>query len=170
MMKQRSLFSSSYNNSENEKNSSTTKNEWKLYIDGASRGNPGEAGAGICLYKNAEIVVQKGFYLCIATNNYAEYAALLLGLYHSFLFLPKHALLQIYSDSLLLVQQMKGLYKVKNEVLQRMHARAKELLRHKKYTFIHVLRIYNQEADRLANEGIDKKIELPKELSFLAAI
>ena len=141
---------------------------WSLFIDGASRKNPGESGAGVYVLKNDIIAFRKGYYLGHKTNNQAEYLALLLGIFYC----KKHMLPEdfvcIISDSELLIKQMKGMYKVKNPELRKYFDIACMLLQHIQHSFKHVLREKNQEADALANEGIDKRAHPPQE--FLAIL
>lgn len=143
----------------------TQSDDWALFVDGASKGNPGPAGAGVYILKNRKPFLKKGFYLQEKTNNEAEYLALLIGIF----FLKSHVLpgqrVRVVSDSELLIKQMKGLYKVKKPELQALHLIAKTELAALKVDFEHVLREKNTHADALANEGVDKKISLP--LTFL---
>jgi ribonuclease HI len=94
-------------------------------------------------------------YLGHQTNNFAEYQGLIAALEYAIKHGPKA--LKLISDSELLVRQIKGIYKVKNATLQELHGRAKELIAQLDWFSIgHALREYNQEADRLANEAMDK--------------
>lgn len=140
---------------------------WKLFIDGASRKNPGNAGAGIYLLKNDEVVLKKGYFLGNKTNNQAEYLALLLGIFYAKKYVQKNDLLLIFSDSELLVKHMKGEYKIRNAELKLLFDFAFIVLDGLHYSFCHVLRDYNVHADALANEGIDKKIKIPQEFFSL---
>lgn len=137
---------------------------WYLFIDGASKNNPGPAGLGFVLKKNNEIICQQGFYLGIKTNNQAEYLALVVGLFFSKKYLKKHDRLIIISDSQLLVRQMNGVYKVKDQFLRKLKDLAVVWLDGYSYTIEHVLRQYNTLADYMANCGVDKKISLPQEV------
>ncbi|MGE0010084.1 MAG: ribonuclease HI family protein [Candidatus Babeliales bacterium] len=141
---------------------------WTLFIDGASRKNPGIAGAGVYLLKDDMPNFQKGFYLGHKTNNQAEYLALLLGIFHAKEHLKKVDALYIISDSELLIKQMKGEYKVKNQPLKELFDIAHLLLKDVSYTLCHVRREKNIEADELANVGIDKKGKVPE--SFIALL
>lgn len=126
------------------------------YIDGGARGNPGPAGYGV-RFENAggEPIDELHGAIGIATNNVAEYRGLLAAL-EGALALGARSL-HIRSDSLLLVQQMKGVYKVKHPGLQPLHQRARELAaRFAKVTFEHVGRASNAHADRLANQAMDE--------------
>ncbi len=136
---------------------------WQLFVDGAARNNPGPAAAGIYLTHLGKVTLAHGFYLGHKTNNQAEYLALIIGL---ILIKPQveNEQLQIISDSLLLVNQVSGIYKVKNPQLQILHRKVLELLKTSNYTIKHVLRAQNQQADALANQGVDQKILLPVDL------
>lgn len=150
-MKQLSFFSS-------KPAESIEKFHWVLYIDGASRGNPGLAGAGICLLKNDSIVAKKSFFLGTKTNNQAEYMALIHGLTVFKEQEPhKRDHLTIYSDSELLVRQVKGLYKIKNLDLKQLYDTAIKLLCGIDYKIEHIRREKNCIADDLANKAIDKR-------------
>ena len=126
------------------------------YIDGGARGNPGPAGFGVRI-EQADGTLVEEFSEAIghATNNVAEYRGLLAALDWA----KAHGCrtLHVRSDSLLLVQQMLGNYKVKNAGLQPLHAKAR-LLAHEvgRVTFEHVGRSLNAHADRLANEAMDQ--------------
>lgn len=135
---------------------------WSLYIDGASRGNPGPGGAGLCLMQNSTIVCEQGFYLGKKTNNQAEYLALVLGLFFLETYIKKGDHVRIVSDSQLLVRQMQGSYKVKDLILLELKKIALDVMKSYHIEFVHVLRADNKKADELANYGIDKKIKPPK--------
>ncbi len=134
---------------------------WRISVDGASRGNPGPAGAGIFIKKDEQVFAQKGFYLGTKTNNEAEYLALVIGLLLLKKELKPEDTVQIISDSELLIKQMNKEYRVKKHELRQLYDLANLCLESVSYTCAHVLREYNQEADRLANLGVDKKISLP---------
>lgn len=127
-----------------------------IYIDGASRGNPGEAGAGAILKDGRGKTVKKiTKYLGVATNNVAEYQALLLGLKEA----KKLGATQlgIYSDSELLIKQIEGEYRVKSDNLKDLFRKAiKALKKFSRSDFFHIPREENKEADRLANRAIDE--------------
>jgi ribonuclease HI len=134
---------------------------FELFTDGASRNNPGHAGVGIFITKDKMPVEQLGFYVGIKTNNQAEYLALLLGI----LYLKKHVrpsdTVLIMSDSELMVKQLKGEYRVKNQELLRLHTIAQSMLAKLNYKVVHVMRDDNRMADRLANLGIDRATRVP---------
>jgi ribonuclease HI len=145
-----------------------TSDTYTLYIDGASRNNPGPSGAGICIKKNGQLIYANGFYLDIKTNNQAEYLALLLGLYYVLKHLQPNDTLKILSDSQLLVRQILGQYKVKDIELKKIYTLVMLILSKINYTIEHVLREYNKEADLQANYAIDKKTQLDAEfINFL---
>jgi len=131
---------------------------YALYTDGASRGNPGKAGAGIViLAPNGNIILQKGIYLGEKTNNEAEYLALLLGLKEAYRLGIKD--LFIYTDSQLIVNQMKGIYKLRAEHLKPLYEKVKQALSHFSYKILHINREKNKLADKLANLAIDQELE-----------
>jgi len=126
------------------------------HSDGGARGNPGPAGFGVVIQdETGRKVAALSEYLGHQTNNFAEYQGLIAALEYAIEHGPKA--LKLISDSELLVRQIKGIYKVKNPVLQDLHARAKELIAKLDWFSIgHALREHNQEADRLANEAMDR--------------
>src|ERR1700684_3397275 len=126
------------------------------HSDGGARGNPGPAGYGVVIQDEAgRKVAALSEYLGHQTNNFAEYQGLIAALEYAVQHGPKA--LKVISDSELLVRQIKGIYKVKNATLQELHGRAKELIAQLDWFSIgHALREHNQEADRLANEAMDK--------------
>jgi len=128
----------------------------KIYIDGASRGNPGESGAGIVIKDGKGRVFKRlRQYLGRATNNQAEYRALLLALKAS---RELGQNIRIYSDSELLVKQLKGSYRVKSKGLKPYFDEVRGLLRDfSSWEIAHIPREQNMEADALANEAIDTK-------------
>jgi len=126
------------------------------HSDGGARGNPGPSGYGVVIKDQAgKKVAALSEYLGHQTNNFAEYQGLIAALEYALLHGPKA--LKLISDSELLVRQIKGIYKVKSPTLQDLHGRAKELIAQLDWFSIgHALREHNQEADRLANEAMDK--------------
>ncbi len=130
-----------------------------LYTDGASRGNPGPAGAGAVLVdqKGREIAA-RAEYLGRCTNNAAEYRALVMGLQMAVE--NGCSELDIFLDSELIVRQLTGRYKVKNATLKPLFGQAQQLLQcFKNFSVTHVPRAKNQRADQLANQGIDGRAE-----------
>ena len=127
-----------------------------LYCDGASRGNPGPSGAGVVILdENGEQIFELSRFLDNATNNEAEYKALIRGLSAAADVGIKRV--QVFLDSELVVNQLLGTYKVRNPRLLRLYEEATSRLRlFDEYAIFHVGRELNQKADRLANEGIDR--------------
>ena len=124
-------------------------------IDGGSRGNPGPAGYGVRIQPQDADPIDLKQSLGTCTNNVAEYGALLAAL--RWAAANGCTSLHIKSDSLLLVQQMKGVYKVKHPGLQPLFEEARTLARQVgQVTFEHVRREFNTDADRLANEAMDE--------------
>ena len=138
-----------------------------MYIDGAARGNPGPAGAGIYIQKNKTEVERHSVYLGTKTNNQAEYLALALGLFFVRRAIQHDATsplaLDVVSDSELLVRQMSGEYRVKNEGIASLHVLIRSLMAGMHCTFRHVMREQNKIADKLANKGVDGKGAIPNE-------
>ena len=125
------------------------------YIDGGARGNPGPAGYGVRIEQTDGTLVEEfGEAIGVATNNVAEYRGLIAALEWA----KSHGVTRAHvrSDSLLLVQQMMGRFKVKHAGLQPLYAKAR-LLAHAigRVTFEHVRRESNTDADRLANTAMD---------------
>ena len=133
-----------------------------LHIDGASRSNPGEAGFGVYVTApdGAEVAQLYG-YLGVASNNVAEYQALLHGLRYA---LSRGARkVRVFSDSQLVVRQMSGDYRVKHPAMVPLHREAQGLARSfEEFRLEHVRREQNVEADRLANQALDEKASRPE--------
>ena len=131
--------------------------EGSLYVDGGARGNPGPAGAGGVLFDSkARRLDEFKKYLGEATNNQAEYQGLILGL--KLARENKITKLSIFMDSELIVKQVRGEYKVKNEGLKPLFEKVMKLLsKFSKYKITHILRGRNKLADALVNEAIDTK-------------
>ena len=129
------------------------------YIDGGARGNPGPAGYGVRIEDpDGTLVDQFCKSIGIATNNVAEYRGLLAALEYAAA--HGYSTVTIRSDSLLLVKQMLGEYRVKHSGLQPLHQAAKALVaRFGRATFEHVGRALNAHADRLANDAMDQSQE-----------
>jgi ribonuclease HI len=128
----------------------------RLFTDGAARGNPGPAGLGLVLEDDQGMRLWGGHrYLGTATNNQAEYLALIEGLQEAARWKPDR--LEIYLDSQLVVEQLAGRYRVKNPELRPLHARALALLGGFADSAVsHVPREKNRGADALANRAIDE--------------
>jgi|SRR5580658_10012873 ribonuclease HI len=125
------------------------------YIDGGARGNPGPAGYGVRIERPDGVLLEEfSGSIGVATNNVAEYRGLLAAL--EWAHAHGHHAVHVRSDSLLLVQQMLGNYRVKHSSLQPLHGKAR-LLAHEigRVTFEHVRRESNTRADHLANLAMD---------------
>lgn len=146
----------------------TNQHHWVISIDGASRGNPGKAGAGIVMKKDEVLFSRDGFFLGIKTNNQAEYYALLLALFFIHRYAQSHDSILIFSDSELLVKQITGRYKIKNEGLQPLFALAQSLMSTYTIQVMHVMREDNTEADTMANKGINTQHPIPD--SFISLL
>ena len=129
----------------------------KLYTDGGSRGNPGPSALGyVILDMNDGEIKKESEYLGVTTNNQAEYQGLERGLKDALAHGIKD--LEVYMDSQLIVNQVNGLYKVKNAELQPIYAAVKQLAgQFDKITFTHVPRRLNSIADGMVNECLDSQ-------------
>ena len=131
--------------------------ELTLFTDGASRNNPGEAGIGVCIMREGAHLEGIARYLGTTTNNIAEYTAAIIGLERALQLGASKVTL--FADSELMVKQLNGQYRVKNEGLKPLHARAKELIAKIGSVEIqYIPRERNKDADALANKAIDEKI------------
>lgn len=142
-----------------------------MHIDGASRGNPGKAAYAIVLARPGQPVVEEADTIGIASNNVAEYTALVEGLTLAAELGVKK--LQVFSDSELMVKQMNGEYKVKNEDLRSLYEEACQLRKQfERVTITHVRREQNKRADAIGNDALDgkprKRGEQPSEAETLA--
>lgn len=130
-----------------------------LYADGASRSNPGQASIGAALYRVEEgrpvLVAQVSEAIGHATNNVAEYRAVIEGLKTATSYEPDQLVLR--ADSQLVIRQLQGRYRVKNPALQELFAAAKKLLQaFPEYRLEHIPREDNVVADALANDALDR--------------
>lgn len=135
---------------------STPSEDAILWTDGAARGNPGPAGIGAILKSaDGEVLYTGSEYLGHTTNNVAEYRAVLLGLNGALELGVRR--IEVRADSELLIKQLKGEYRVRSPGLRPLYEEAKRLLsRFASSKLTHVRRELNGEADRLANQGIDR--------------
>jgi ribonuclease HI len=135
----------------------------KLMFDGCSRGNPGLSGAGAVIYYfDKEIWSESVFVGDNCTNNQSEYSGLILGLQKAKEYNFKY--LNVEGDSLLVINQMTGLYKCRSTNLFDLYEQAKKLASHfEKIQFNHVLRDKNKRADELSNIAVDNYLEVVKE-------
>ena len=130
----------------------------RLYSDGAARGNPGPAGAGAVLVTPEGVTVEQlGKFLGRQTNNVAEYEGVLLGLRRARELGVRS--LEVYADSQLMIRQLDGSYKVKNEGLKPLHAEASAMLKgFAKVKLVHIPREENRAADEMSNRAIDERM------------
>ncbi len=138
--------------------------EAEVYCDGASSGNPGRSGIGVVIrYKPSHslqfTVHQKSEYIGVATNNIAEYKALISGLKEAKALGIKH--IKIFLDSELLVRQINGIYRVKDLKLKPLWDEAMHLLKDFSYSIAHIPRELNKEADLLSKQAVRNHKGLP---------
>jgi ribonuclease HI/pterin-4a-carbinolamine dehydratase len=131
----------------------------KLYSDGGSRGNPGHSASGYVLMdENDTVILKSGVYLGITTNNQAEYQSLKFGLEQAQKLGAREV--DVFMDSLLVINQMKGIFKVKNRDLWPIYEAIKEHIKgFRKVTFTHVPRELNKLADAEVNETLDAEVK-----------
>ncbi len=133
-------------------------NKIELFTDGASWGNPGKAGAGVVIYDSNKKVINKfGKFIGEATNNVAEYMALIYGLEEALILGAQNITVNL--DSQLIANQLEGLYKVKEPTLKVLFDQASRLMQgFKKIEIKNIERQKNKEADKLANLAIKEAI------------
>jgi len=129
---------------------------YKIYCDGASRSNPGNASIGISIQKNNIEINNISKKIGIASNNVAEYQSLIEAL--NYCFQNKIDVVEIFLDSKLVVEQMNKNYRVKSENLINLYNDAQKLVsKIPNVKLTHIKREFNKRADQLANEALDKK-------------
>jgi ribonuclease HI len=135
-----------------------------IYADGGSRGNPGPSASGFVVFSDGELIFEGGKYLGITTNNQAEYQAVKLGLEKA---RELHArVVDFRMDSQLVVNQLTGMYQVKNRELWPIHTSIKELIdQFEKVTFTHVSREFNKDADAMVNKILDRHAKSVQEFN-----
>lgn len=143
----------------------TSKDALIVYSDGGSRGNPGPSAAGFVLLNSTnEVIAQGGEYLGITTNNQAEYHGVRLALEKALELGYKKVDVRV--DSMLVVNQMKGLYKIKNRELWPINERIRALMEEfDRVTFTHVNRQFNQLADGMVNRTLDEHAREQKQVA-----
>jgi ribonuclease HI len=125
----------------------------KIFIDGASAGNPGKIGVGYLIYKEDNLIKKESIPLGIQTNNFAEYMALIFALTEAINIREEEC--HVFSDSQLLCEQINGNYKVKNNNIYPLFILAKKLIsRYDKFKISHISRDKNKEADTLAKKAV----------------
>ncbi|MCK5594843.1 ribonuclease HI family protein [bacterium] len=126
-------------------------NELTIYVDGASKGNPGKAGIGIVFFYEGKKVKEYSQYIGVTTNNVAEYMAVVFGMQEALIMGVKN--IAIFTDSELIANQINGVYKVKDNNLFRLHKQVQHLESgFKKFNITHIERANNKEADELASK------------------
>lgn len=127
---------------------------YKVFTDGGSRGNPGPAALGFVIYDSSnKLIFEYSKYVGETTNNSAEYLALLFACYKLKSIKAKEV--EFYLDSELVVKQIKGEYKIKDEQLKNLYDKIQNELKNFKFTINHVPREKNKEADKLVNQALD---------------
>lgn len=130
-----------------------------IYSDGGSRGNPGNSAYGFVVYDNKNIIYKTGKKIGVATNNVAEYCGVIFALewvlenYKS-----KKIKIYFFLDSQLVVSQLKGIYKIKNENIKKLVDKVKDLTQDISITYTLIPREKNKEADELVNLALDEII------------
>ncbi len=128
----------------------------EIFVDGACSGNPGQSGIGVVISSQGKVVKEISKAIGEATNNIAEYSALIYALQEAMIM--KATKLQIFTDSELMFRQLTGAYKVKNEKLKFLFDQAQHLISGFDHIDIqHVRREKNKQADKLATEAIKEK-------------
>ena len=130
-----------------------------LYVDGSCKGNPGEGGAGVVIKdEQGRSVLHLKRYLGSVTNNIAEYQALIMGLQEAQTLGSEEV--EIYLDSELVVNQINGVYRVRDSTLKTLEEEVRRLLRpFARWAIRHIKREENREADRLAREAVRDKAD-----------
>lgn len=132
----------------------------EVFTDGGSRGNPGPSGCGVVITdQSGQIKYQDSQFLGVKTNNQAEYSGLILALKWITNHLDNLETINFFADSELLVRQLTGRYKVKSPQLKPLYAEVLRLLSsvNVPVKFTHVRRSFNDLADKLANEAMDRR-------------
>lgn len=135
-----------------------------IYSDGGSRGNPGESAIGFVIWENGDKILEYGAPIGIATNNMAEYQAVLESIRKAKTL--GYTQIQLFLDSQLVERQLNGAYKVKSAELLPIYAEIKMQIKSlEKFSVEHVPREKNKDADRLVNEALDKEEIIEREFS-----
>ncbi|HSX32904.1 MAG TPA: reverse transcriptase-like protein [Candidatus Saccharimonadales bacterium] len=141
-------------------NATTDMKDIKLYADGGSRGNPGPSSSGfVIIDAGGKVLVKKGVYLGVTTNNQAEYQALKFGLEE--VLRMGITDIDVYMDSLLVINQMRGIFKIRNRDLWPIHNAIKHMVTQFHHiSFTHVPRELNKLADQAVNEALDEALKV----------
>ena len=125
----------------------------EIFTDGACSGNPGPSGIGVVISRDGQVIKRISKFIGLATNNLAEYTALIYALQEALIL--KASEIKISTDSELLYHQIKGRYKIKNEKLKILFDQVQNLIRgFKRFDLECIPREKNQEADRLATQAV----------------
>jgi ribonuclease HI len=125
----------------------------KIYIDGASLGNPGKIGIGYIIYRDDRVLKKNNFYLGVQTNNFAEYMALIFSLIDVLAIGERECM--VFSDSKLLCEQIKENFRVKNKNIYPLFVLAKNIIsKFKNFEIVYLDREKNKEADKLARKAV----------------
>lgn len=157
-------YSDNYKTKEDKKSPKNVENHdlslIKIYTDGGSRGNPGPSASGYVIYDaNDQVIVRAANYIGITTNNQAEYISIKNALACAKKISGGEVL--VFMDSQLVINQLNGVYQVKNKDLWPIYESVKELAKNfKKIRFTHTPREFNKVADALVNESLDKKEDI----------
>ncbi|CAN5341271.1 hypothetical protein BH10PAT1_BH10PAT1_7560 [soil metagenome] len=132
----------------------------KIFSDGGSRGNPGQAASAFVVYENEKLIHSDAKYLGITTNNVAEYNGVIIALEWAITTNEKEIIFCM--DSELVVKQLSGIYKIKNTDLLQLSQRIKNIIKENnlEIKFVHVPRAENAFADKLVNEKLDDSSRL----------
>ncbi|MCM8789772.1 MAG: ribonuclease HI family protein [Candidatus Omnitrophica bacterium] len=132
--------------------------EIEIYIDGASKGNPGPSGIGVVICKDSQTIKNISKFIGNTTNNATEYTALIYGLQEGLLL--KAESIKINTDSQLLFRQLKGIYKVRNPNIAALYNQARHLMSSfKNISLNNIPREKNSGADKLATEAIKRELK-----------
>lgn len=147
------------NRSSNKPKAKYQIDELKVFADGGSRGNPGPSASGYVIMDIEDnVIVDNGIYLGITTNNQAEYMALKLALEECKKLSAKR--INVYMDSMLVVNQMRGIFKIRNRELWPVHQAIADLCSSfEKVSFTHVPREFNKSADAAVNRAMDEHLK-----------
>jgi ribonuclease HI len=133
--------------------SSSAMNDLEIFIDGASKGNPGPSGIGVVIYRDGKVVREIASFIGQATNNIAEYTALIYALEEALVMRAQH--IRIKTDSQLLYRQIKKIYKVKHPNMIGLYERAVRIIgAFKNVELVNIPREENQLADKLATQAV----------------
>lgn len=131
--------------------------EIEIYIDGASKGNPGPSGIGVVITRDGETIKNISSYIGNATNNVAEYSALVYALQEALMLKAEN--IKVNTDSQLLYRQVKKIYKIKNPNILGLYNQVTHLMSaFKEVSLNHIAREHNRGADKLANRAIREAI------------